>query len=314
MQTGPWSALERKAMKVLVTGGTGFIGRHCVAELLHLGHDVTILSRSKHTIHARANIVVSDMTDPTFPAEAICDGGYDALIHLAWETRHGYFWTAPENDVWLAASKNLFTAFLENGGNYIIVAGTCVEYDPPREGPCIAGETPLAPTLPYGVAKHELRLALENLAHEHQTDWAWGRIFLATGPNEPENRLVPSIVRSILLGQPAKTSSGIQVRDIMHTSDYGKAFAHLLTNRFKGEINLCRGVPVRLADISRTIGKLMRRPGLIEIGALEDRAGEPQNLWGDARPLKIETGFEPGFELDEMLQDAIDWWRERQSQ
>ncbi len=299
-------------MKVLVTGGTGFIGRHCVTELLRLGHDVTILSRSKTTIHAGANIVVGDMTDPAFPAEAICCG-YDALIHLAWETRHGYFWTAPENEVWLAASKQLFATFLEKGGNHIIAAGTCVEYTPPQEGPCIVGETRLAPTLPYGVAKHNLRLALEKLATEHQANWTWGRVFLATGPDEPENRLVPSIVRSILQGQPAKTSSGIQVRDIMHTSDYGKAFAHLLTSRFKGEINLCRGVPVRLADISRAIGKLMKRPDLIEIGELEDRPGEPPNLWGDARPLKVKTGFEPVFELDEMLQDAIDWWRERQS-
>lgn len=298
-------------MKVLVTGGTGIIGRHAIASLLNDGHNVSIISRANNdTLPVDGAVpIAGDILETEFLRKIIENHDFDALLHLAWETRHGLFWAASENEDWLNASTALFRLFLKHGGKRIVSAGTCVEYDAPENGPCIAGKTPLVTNLPYAKAKTSLLLRLKSIATEHGANWAWGRIFLVTGPGEDAARLVPSVINSVLDGKEAHTTSGNQIRDVLHTSDCGAAFAKLITNRFTGEINVCRGKPVKLAEITTRIGQLMGRPDLIKIGAIQDRPGEPQNLWGDAGPLSSEIGFIPELSLEAMLQHSINWWQ-----
>lgn len=301
-------------MRVLVTGGTGFIGRHAVEALLERGHEVTALvhRRSPFRPNPRLHCPTVDLLGPrSHVLRAVNEACAEALLMLAWETEHGKFWTAPSNALWCSSSLALARGFLDAGGTRIVCAGTCVEYQAPDAGPCVPDATPVRPIHPYAISKDCLHRMLRWMAAGEGASFAWGRIFLAYGPLEAPARLVPSVINAVLRGETAKCSSGRQKRDFMHAEDYGRAFALLTESDFDGALNVSSGQPRTIADVTTRLGELLGRSDLIELGALPDREGEPPNLWGEASCLYKATGFRPEYSLDERLRQTVEWWISR---
>lgn len=298
--------------RVLITGGTGFIGRQVTEALLDRDCEVTVVSRSSRpdNLDARADYLSTNLIDPQSSMAPLFRHGPDVLVHLAWETRHGHFWQAPENLLWVSASLRLLHAFAAQGGKRVVCAGSCVEYGPPEQGPCVPGETAIAPRHLYAVAKDAFHRILACYAGAAGLSFAWGRVFYALGPHEGSARVVPSIVQGLLRGEAVPCSSGRQVRDFMDVRDYGSAFTTLALSKFEGPINICSGEPITLAEVFTSLGRIIGRPELIAFGALPDRKDEPQNLWGDAAALEA-LGFKPRYRLAQALVDAIEWWRPR---
>jgi nucleoside-diphosphate-sugar epimerase len=286
------------------------VGRHTVDALVARHWHVTVVGRGVRPERLDARVVYKcvDLTAPGAVEQLFSDGAADVLVHLAWYTELGRFWDAPENLDWVAASLRLVRGFADAGGRRVVAAGTCVEYEAPGAGPCVAGTTPVAPKHLYAVAKDTVHRLTSAFCLGQGLSYAWGRVFLLTGPDEAPRRLVPSIVRSLLAGQPARCTSGRQVRDLMDTRDCGAAFAQLAAIDRSGAIDICSGEPVTIADVAGRIGALMGRSDLIQLGALPDRAGDPPNIWGDAHALR-EWGFTPRFTLDSALSNAIEYWR-----
>src|SRR5206468_9393880 len=189
--------------RVLVTGATGFIGRHTLAPLVAAGHEV----------HATARTPGAAARGVTWPAADLLDSpdvvryvNPDALLHLAWYAEHGKFWSSPENLRWLQASVALLRAF---SGRRAVIAGTCAEYDWTTGAWRLAEDAPLAPATLYGACKHALHVATEAYAREAGFSLAWGRIFFLFGPDEHPGRLVPSVLGPLLHGEEARTTSEI---------------------------------------------------------------------------------------------------------
>jgi nucleoside-diphosphate-sugar epimerase len=298
---------------ILVTGGTGLIGRHVCAALAQEGHRVTSLGRSAPPLlDPRIAFLPCDLTDPGALLDIFRGRSFDTLIHLAWETTHGRFWHAPENLDWVAASLRLIRLFADAGGSRIVAAGTCVEYRAPEKGSCVASETEVVPVHLYGIAKDGFHRILRGFCVDKGLSYAWGRIFMLVGPGEHPNRLVPSVVRSILRSDPARCSSGTQIRDFMDTRDCGAAFAALAQSSVSGPINVCSGTPMTIAEVVQKAALLLGRPDLVRLGALPDRPNEPPNLWGDVGPLSDISGYRPRYSLTSSLQAAIEEWRSRE--
>ncbi|WP_366658535.1 NAD(P)-dependent oxidoreductase [Fodinicurvata sp. EGI_FJ10296] len=300
-------------MRVLVTGGTGFIGWHAVREMLAAGHEIILVTRHGFSglSDPKLHILKGDLLETGDDLlSRVREAGADVLLMLAWETRHGKFWTASSNAAWCARSIQLAQAFLEGGGRRIVSAGTCVEYDAPATGPCVPDSTPLRALHPYSISKDSLRRMLEWMTAAYGASLAWGRIFLAYGPGEFSARLVPSVVNALLDGTQAKCSSGRQVRDFLHAEDYGRAFALLVASDVQGAVNVCSGKPATIGNVVEEIAAIIGRPHLIALGALPDREGEPANLWGDMARLARETGFTPKYSLPAGLKNTVEWWIE----
>jgi nucleoside-diphosphate-sugar epimerase len=232
------------------------------------------------------------------------------LLHLAWYAVPGSYWTASENFHWVSASIDLIDAFAAAGGRRVVVAGTCAEYDW-SYGYCVEGVTLLHPATPYGVCKNALRGLLESYAGQSGLSWAWGRLFLLYGPHEHPKRLVPSVIRSLLAGEPALCSHGRQIRDILHVGDVADALVHMLSGEIAGPVNIGSGGPVALRDIVGTIGDLLGRRELIQLGAIPAPAGDPPLLLPSTTRLFEEAGWSPEHSLEEGLADTIAWWREQ---
>jgi nucleoside-diphosphate-sugar epimerase len=147
----------------------------------------------------------------------------------------------------------------------------------------------------------------ERLASQAGSSFAWGRIFHLYGPFEPEARLVPSIILSILKGLPAKCTHGRQVRDFMHVDDVARAFVRLLYDPAEGVVNIATGQGVSIADVAREITEIIGRPDLLRLGALPEPADDPPRLIADTGRLQA-LGFHPAYSLREGLQQTVGWW------
>lgn len=289
------------APAVLVTGAAGLIGRHVVRALTDRGLRVRATSRSE-----------ADLLDESGRRALVADAGCSHLIHLAWITEHGKYWSSPDNEEWRDASLDLIRRFAETGGVRAVVTGSCAEYDWQRVGSeKISEDAPCRPHTIYGAAKHALHTDLAAFAATTGLSYAWGRIFLVYGEGEDERRLVPSVARALLHNEEAKCASGVPLRDFMDARDTGAAFAALLHSRVEGPVNIATGEGHTVAEVARRLGQLAGRPDLLRLGALPDPPNEPASLVANTSRLTGEVGFKPTVGLNEGLSQALEYWRER---
>jgi nucleoside-diphosphate-sugar epimerase len=201
-------------------------------------------------------------------------------------------------------------AFERHGGQRVVMAGSCAEYDW-GYGYCSERLTPLAPSTLYGNSKHSLQIMLNSFAAQTELSAAWGRIFFLYGPHEYQERLVSSVVGAVLKNNPAPCSHGEQVRDFLHVQDVADAFVALLESDVSGPVNVASGHPVSLKDIVYKIAGKANRWDLIQLGALPAPANEPPLLVANVSRLKDEVGWSPQYDLDRGLEQTMNWWRER---
>jgi nucleoside-diphosphate-sugar epimerase len=293
-------------MRVLVTGASGFVGRQAVLALLAAGAQVHAVSRHPLPIDCAWHGV--DLLDPDAAAGLVQAVKPDAVLHLAWCVGHGVFWTDPANTQWVAATLALAGAAADAGCRRFVGVGTCYEYDWPAGSDCIEGVTPLAGHTPYDVAKAEGRAALATLFAGQGVGFAWARLFFLYGPHEDPRRLVSSVARALVRGEPALCSRGLAVRDFMDVRDAGAALAAIALSAVTGAINIGSGHGARISEVASTLGDLAGRPALIRLGALPDRADEPPRIVADVSRLIGEVGFRPRFDLESGLRDALAFW------
>lgn len=293
-------------VKVLLTGATGFIGRHALRALARGSSDIVAVAHLTAPEDAPAKVrwVHADLTDSAASAAIVRRERPTHLLHLAWRPVHGNVAGARDNLDWLKASLDLAMAFIDAGGKRIVGSGSCFEYDW-SEGVCTEDATPLAPATLYGASKGALRAALAGLAREAGVSFAWPRVFFAYGPGEHESRFVASIARALLRGEPAEMTAGTQVRDFLFAGDIGEALARLLRSRVDGDFNVGSGVASPLRDIAYELAHQLGRPDLLRIGAREPKAFEPPLIVANMDKTNAALGWRPRTTLRDGLAETV---------
>lgn len=274
-------------MNIVLTGATGFIGRHVAAALQRAGHQLTPLTRPGY-----------DLLQPDCP---LPPGPFDLGIHLAWYVEPGKYLDSPLNDEWVRASLRL--AQMVRCRRWL-VAGTCFEYAMTNRP--LAETDPATPTTRYARAKLELLRQWQALPSE----LVWVRIFYQYGPFEDPRRLVPHIITSLLRGQHAELTAGTQVRDFLHVEDVGSAIATVATSTLTGIVNIGSGTGMTVRQIAETIGELTGRPDLLAFGAKPMPPHDPPFVVADTTRLRS-LGWHPRYDLCTGLAQTIAWWRQR---
>lgn len=296
--------------RVIVTGASGFIGRQTIPLLIQKGYhvhgvyigDAPYLPKQihQHPINILEPTQIQKLMDEIKPTH---------LLHFAWDATPGKYWTSPKNLDWVKASIDLLHYFALNGGKRLVMAGSCAEYDW-SNGLCDETHTPLKPSTLYGTCKAALSHMMLAYAKQSNISAAWGRIFFLYGPHEYPVRLVPDVIRSLLINRHAKCTHGNQIRDFLHVKDVADAFATLLDSELTGPINIASGQPITLKEITQTIATYLDAPNSIEYGAIPAPPNEPPKILANTTRLNHELGWSPKYSIQEGLQQTIKWWEQ----
>jgi nucleoside-diphosphate-sugar epimerase len=307
--------------RVLVSGAGGFIGRWSVPALIEAGYEVHAVAghSANRTVPPQlrgAKIHRLDLLDAAAVDGLVAHVAPTHLLHFAWIATPGVYWSSPDNARWLGASLNLLKRFAGAGGVRAVMAGTSAEYDWARVGVCHEMTSPLADAAAPGItayahAKLTMQVALQRFAAEHALSAAWGRIFFQYGPDEHPDRLVASVIRSLLAGREAPCSHGRQVRSFLHVADVGAAFVALLDSTVEGPVNIGSGDRLSIAELVSEVGAQIGRSELVRLGARSAPPDEPPLLVPDVTRLRTHVGWQPRYNLRDGIADTIAWWRTR---
>lgn len=289
-------------MRVLLTGASGFLGRY-VLECLHQQGIETVTLGRHMPDNAVTDFIEADLlVVPNF-VSIVKESGATHLLHLAWYAEHGKYWTSAQNLRWLEATTRLVEAFCDAGGQRVVVAGTCAEYDW-SHGYCRESSTPLNPATLYGTAKDATRRLVMAVCAQQQVACAWGRVFLPFGTGESDQRLIPSLIDIFRGKRPPFGVNALAYRDFLHASDVAEGFVTLLKHGESGVYNISSGQPVRLGDVVQELAQLLNADPQPVLDLTVERSGEPVLLVGENIKLKA-LGWRPMFSLLQGLERTV---------
>ncbi len=313
-------------MKMLVTGGAGYIGSVTTEQLLDQGHEVVVFDNFERghrgAVDNRAGLIEGDLRDAESIAAAMVDVAPDAVMHFAAYALVPESMTSPEmyfeNN--LQGGINLASAMLQADVGRIVFSSTCATYGQPEQVP-ISETEPQSPTNPYGESKLGFEKVLNWYRDIYGMQAVYLRYFNACGAtekfgedHEPETHIIP-IVLQVALGKRDKvfmygddydTPDGTCVRDYIHIVDLAQAHILAVTSDASGPFNLGNGTGYSVKDIVETARNVTGHAIPAEIA--ERRAGDPDRLVADASRARGVFGWEPQYpELETIISSAWNW-------
>lgn len=296
-------------MKILITGGTGFIGSHIVRTSLAAGHEVTALRRKKSSV-ARCTdfqnqITWLDHDAPDWIQRAIASKP-EVIIHSAWSGV-----TAAERADWKlqAVNLDLFTGLLHIAGavglKRFIAIGSQAEYGPINGR--VDENYPCKPDTAYGATKLACLALLEGFARQNKMAYVWLRLFSIYGPGEGEQWFIPNLIRQMKLGQSPQLSGCEQRYDYLHIHDLAAALLAVLRQPEKcGVFNLSSNASLPLKQVVQLIKEYTGCRAEPVFGALPYRPGQSMHIEGDSTRFNRNFDFQPHVNIVEGLRKLVD--------
>jgi UDP-glucose 4-epimerase len=320
-------------MKVLVTGGAGYIGGTVTRLLLAQGHSVTVYDNLCHSkrlaVAEQADFVEGDLADRTLLEKTLTAGRFDGVMHFAALIEAGESMKVPEvyfrNNT--AATLTLLESMLATGHDRLVFSSTAACYGEPESTP-ILEDAKLQPTNAYGESKLLVEHMLRWMNTCHGFRYASLRYFNVAGAiegygeaHEPESHLIPLILDVAMgrradikiFGRDYPTKDGTCIRDYIHVQDL--ADAHLLAlgalkEKSRVIYNIGNGQGFTVLEVVESVRRVTGKP--IAVEERERRLGDPAVLVASSEKIKAELGWKPKFaELDAIVASAWEWHQKR---
>ncbi|WP_172198421.1 NAD(P)-dependent oxidoreductase [Niveibacterium sp. COAC-50] len=296
-------------MRVLVSGAAGFLGRRLVPFLESNGYEVYALSRSEKI--GRHPLVMADVNADSLRA-ALEGIDLDAVVNLAAAgVRPG------ERGIELLTRVNsvlpceLLAAASRRGARMFLQTGTCAEYAASQLGVLLSEESPIAYDKAYGATKAAASMLLPLWGREYAVRVVTLRLFNVFGPGEAAHRLLPSLIRSLRVGETVPLSIGTQLRDFLHVDDVCRAMFAMLRamdadQRINGVFNLASGTPMSVAEFARRVAAAVGvSEALLLFGSLSLRPDDLPCVVGDSSKLQAACGWSPPADIGKAIDDAV---------
>lgn len=315
-------------MKILVTGGSGYIGSVTTELLLDQGHRVVVFDNlergHREAVDPRATLIPGDLRDRPAILDAMRAGRPDAVIHFAAYALVGESMADPmlyfRNNV--AGGVHLVEAMIASGVKHIIFSSTCATYGQPDRMP-MTEDLPQRPTNPYGESKLMLETILRWNEQVHGLRPVFLRYFNACGATEkygedhdPETHLIPNILKVPLglksevqmFGDDYPTPDGTCIRDYIHIVDLAQAHILALTGAHTGAFNLGNGAGHSVREVLDTARAVTGHP--IPARIAPRRPGDPARLIASSEKAQRVLGWQPRYPgLRAILEHAWAWHR-----
>jgi UDP-glucose 4-epimerase len=321
-------------MKILITGGAGYIGGTVARILLAQGHSITVFDNFCHSKRSAlaegTTFVEGDIADRPLIEKTLREGRFDGVMNFAALIEAGESMKHPEiyfrNNT--AATLTLLEAMLATGHDRLVFSSTAACYGEPEKTP-ILEDAKLQPTNPYGESKLLVEHMLRWMNLIHGFKYASLRYFNVAGAiegygeaHEPESHLIPLIL-DVALGKRANikifgrdypTKDGTCIRDYIHVRDL--ADAHLLALEALSDAksrliyNIGNGQGFSVLEVIESVRRVTGKP--IPVEECDRRPGDPAVLVAGSEKIKSELGWAPKFgELDQIVTSAWEWHKKR---
>jgi len=321
-------------MKLLVTGGAGYIGSVVSRLLLREGHEVVVLDNlergHREAVAAGARFVFADLREPAAVRTALADG-FDGVLHFAAFALVGESVSHPER-YWannVVGSLNLLEAMRAAGVGRLVFSSTCAVYGQPDEVP-ISEAAPPRPTNPYGASKLAVDQMISDFCMAHGLGAVSLRYFNVAGASgeagedhDPETHLIPNVLRAALgrldrvelFGTDYPTPDGTAIRDYIHIEDLADAHLLALDGARSGQhriFNLGNGSGFSVREVIAAAEHVTGRE--IKVHEAPRRPGDPPMLVAASERIRDELGWQARKpELERMIVDAWEFARARPS-
>ncbi len=316
-------------MRVLVTGGAGYVGSHAAKELIRSGHEVVVvdnLAEGHRAAVGGLTFIEADLLDRARVTEILRDQKIDAVMHFAAFAYVGVSVHEPakyyHNNV--VGSLALLDAMLSAGVNRIVFSSSCATYGTPQRVP-ITEDHPQNPISPYGYTKLVIERVLADYAHAYGIGYAALRYFNASGAaadgtigedHDPETHLIPLILQVALgqrdfveiFGDDYPTPDGTCIRDYIHVDDLATAHVAALEKLAPGaalKLNLGTGQGASVQEVVQTCRDVTGHAIAVRVG--QRREGDPPALVADASAARRELGWQARYSMREIVESAWQW-------
>ena len=315
-------------MKILVTGGSGYIGSVTVEQLLERGHEVVVFDNlergHREAVDPRARLVRGDLREREAILAALREARPDAVVHFAAYALVAESMADPDlyfrNN--LGGGMNLAAAMRETGVRRLVFSSSCAVYGIPERMP-IDENLPKNPANPYGESKLQFEKILRWYEECHGFRTVRLRYFNAAGATErfgedhdPESHIIPNVLKVALdqapcvkiFGSDYRTPDGTCVRDYIHILDLAQAHILAVEGSVSGAFNLGNGSGYSVSQVVQTAREVTGRPIPAEMHPR--RPGDPDTLVADAAKAKRELGWTPRYpDLRQIVESAWNWTR-----
>lgn len=303
-------------MKIIVTGGAGFIGSHITDLLVERGHTVVVFdnlsSGRRENINHRAMTVLRDITEGDVFAEFVRQFKPDAVCHQAAQPslRRSLEDPCADADINIIGTLKVIQA-AKAAGAYMVMASTSAVYDPDGKLPYLESD-PVRPNLPYGIAKAAGEMYLTNSGLQAAV-LRYGNVY---GPRQikvGENQLVPHCLGFLLRGEPfVINGDGFQTRDFVYVGDIARANVDAIEHGVTGTFNIATGQPCSVGlvclELAVQCGTEYKNE-LFEHGPA--KPGEPKHVRLDNH--KAAYWWRPRVDLQEGLSLTVKAWQREQA-
>lgn len=321
-------------MNVLVVGGAGYIGSHCVRQLLAAGHRPVVLDNFVYGHRAAVPPGVplheGNLGDAAFVGRVLRDERIEVVMHFAAYCYVGESVTAPLKYYFnnVVATLHLLDAMLAAGVKKFVFSSTCATFGIPASLP-IHEDLPQAPINPYGQTKLDIENALKALAHASGLSFAAFRYFNAAGAaasgeigedHDPETHLIPVAIDVAvgrrphlqLFGTDYPTPDGTCLRDYVHVDDLSRAhiavFDRLAAPGKQLFYNLGTGTPTSNRAVIRAVEEVVGLP--VKVVESPRRPGDPPALFADSAKARRELGWKVQYpDIRSIVATAWEWHR-----
>jgi UDP-glucose 4-epimerase len=319
-------------MKVLVAGGAGYIGSHCVRQLIAAGHEPVVLDNlaygHRSAVPAGVKFIEANLGDVAALDRIFAADKYDLVMHFAAFCYVGESVKTPIKYYLnnCSATYTLLDAMMRHGVRKFVFSSTCATFGEPAKLP-LTEDMPQAPINPYGQTKLDVEHALKALAHGQGLSFAAFRYFNAAGAaddgsigedHNPETHLIPLAIWAAQGKRPAlevfgtdySTPDGTCLRDYVHVDDLSRAhiaaFEYLSKPGTALFYNLGTGRPTSVLEVIMAVEKVTGLKVPVKFAAR--REGDPPALFADSTKAQRELGWKPKFmTIDSLVETAWRW-------
>lgn len=273
---------KKNNKNIIITGGSGFIGRNLVPYFLNKNYKITILGRNKERIKKfkwfkKVKFLKFDLNDKK--TWNIKNFKSNFLIHLAWQGLPNF-----ESNYHIKnnlSSNFEFIKYMVSKGVYnLMITGTCLEYGK-RNGK-LYSHTKTEPQIPYAIAKDLLRKKIQNLSNKKKINLKWARLFYMYGAGQNKKSLIADLENSINKNHKTfKMSKGNQHRDFMPVEKVVEQLYILFRNKQNGVYNICSGYPIKLKDLVKKILIKKNTKIKLNLGYYSYPKYEAMKFWGN---------------------------------